>query len=132
MYEFKYFQASRPAFGATWLKSLIGAPASLTTREMEILARAGWELVGTEDRNVLSRTWLGFVRQRSESFMVFRRRTSTLAPVKVMTRPGQGATRTSESQLGVTPRRVRLLSPAASGMGRSFRVPRPGQPFMAG
>ena len=129
MYEFKYFQAPKPERRGKTTKSGPGKP-DLASREMDLLADAGWEFVGMELRPVSSRGWFGRRRQHQESFMVFRRPTDIRAHVPMLLGPMPGERVEDWREPAVRPRRVRILNPG-DGSLRPMSARRPALPLLA-
>ncbi|WP_263735407.1 hypothetical protein [Defluviimonas sp. WL0002] len=124
MYEFKYFQAPKPARNGE------RAQSDLAAREIDLLSDAGWEFVGIEERPVVSRGWWGKARKRNESFMVFRRPQDIRAHVPLLIGPNPGESVESWREPAVLPRRVRVLNPG-DGSHRPQNARRPLLPLLA-
>ncbi|MCT8328478.1 hypothetical protein [Albidovulum sediminis] len=130
MYEFKYFQAPKPVRRGKSAKAGRSTLSDLTSREMDLLADAGWEFIGLEMRPILMRGWFGRMRQREESFMVFRRPTDIRAHVPLLIGPRPGESVEAWREPEVKPRRVRVLNPGA-GTNRPIMTRRPALPLLA-
>ena len=131
MYEFKYFQAPKPVRRGKGHKSSKTALTDLAAREMDLLADAGWEFIGLEDRPVTVRGWFGRSHLRHESFMVFRRPTDIRAHVPLLIGPRPGESVDTWREPVVKPRRVRVLNPGHGTHRPQPRSLRPALPLLA-